>query len=75
MLRDANMLVPDAEQPPADQDNDRGDNGDLCPEDEEYFDRLDQSGCSHQGKGNIFKFIKSGCIEKSLFHQLIFISL
>jgi hypothetical protein len=41
MLRDANMLVPDAQQPPADQDNDRGDNGDPCPEDEEYFDRPD----------------------------------
>jgi hypothetical protein len=39
MLRDASMLVPDAQQPPADQDNDRGDNGDPCPEDEEYFDR------------------------------------
>jgi hypothetical protein len=39
MLCDANMLVPDAQQPPADQDNDRGDNGDPCPEDEEYFDR------------------------------------
>jgi hypothetical protein len=25
MQRDANMLVPDAQQPPADQDNDRGD--------------------------------------------------
>jgi hypothetical protein len=33
MLRDANMLVPDAQQPPADQDNDRGDNGVPCPED------------------------------------------
>jgi hypothetical protein len=26
MLRDANMLVPDAQQPPADQDNDSDDN-------------------------------------------------
>ena len=41
MLCDENMLVPDAQQPPADQDNDRGDNGDPCPEDEEYFDRPD----------------------------------
>ncbi len=41
MLRDANMQVPDAQQPPADQNNDRGDNRDPCPEDEEYFDRLD----------------------------------
>jgi hypothetical protein len=28
-------------QPPADQDNDRGDNEDPCPEDEEYFDGQD----------------------------------
>jgi hypothetical protein len=41
MLCDANMLVSDAQQPPADQDNDRGDNRDPCPEDEEYFDRPD----------------------------------
>ncbi len=41
MQRDANMLVPDAQQPPSDQDNDRGDNRDPCPEDEEYFDRPD----------------------------------
>ncbi len=41
MWRDANMQVPDAQQPPADQNNDRGDNGDPCPEDEEYFDRQD----------------------------------
>ncbi len=26
VLRDANMLVPDAQQPPVDQDSDRGDN-------------------------------------------------
>jgi hypothetical protein len=39
--RDANMLVPYVQQPPADQDNDRGDKGDPCPEDEEYFDRPD----------------------------------
>ena len=38
MQRDANMLVPDAQQPPADQDNDRGD---PCPEDDEFFDRPD----------------------------------
>ena len=30
MLRGANMLVPDAQQPPADQDIDRGD---PCPDD------------------------------------------
>ncbi len=36
--RDANMLVPDAQQPPADQDNDTGD---PCPEDDEFFDRQD----------------------------------
>ena len=30
MLCDANMQVPDAQQPPADQNNDR-DNGDPCP--------------------------------------------
>ncbi len=41
MQHDANMQVPDAQQPPADQNNDRGDNGDPCPEDEEYFDRPD----------------------------------
>ncbi len=41
MLCDANMLVSDAQQPPADQDNDRVDNRDPCPEDEEYFDRQD----------------------------------
>jgi hypothetical protein len=34
------MLVP-AQQPPADQDIDRGDNRDPCPEDEEYFNRPD----------------------------------
>jgi hypothetical protein len=31
MLQDANMLVPDAQQPPADQDIDLGD---PCPEDD-----------------------------------------
>jgi hypothetical protein len=36
--RDANMLVPDAQHPPADPDIDRGD---PCPEDEEFFDRPD----------------------------------
>jgi hypothetical protein len=36
------MLVPDAQQPPADQDNDRGD---PCPEDDEFFDRPDAFGC------------------------------
>ncbi len=41
MLRDANILVPDAQQQPADQDNDRGDNRDPCLEDGEYFDRQD----------------------------------
>ncbi len=41
MLCDANMLVPDAQQPPAVQDNDRGDNRDPCPDDELYFDRPD----------------------------------
>ncbi len=43
MQRDANMLVPDAQQPPVDQDNDRGDNGDPCPEDDEFFERPDAS--------------------------------
>ena len=38
MLRDANMLVPDAQHPPADPDIDRGD---PCQEDEEFFDRPD----------------------------------
>ena len=38
MRRDGNMLVPDAQQPPADQDIDRDD---PCPEDEEFFDRPD----------------------------------
>ena len=38
MQRDANMLVPDAQQPPADQDID---SGDPCLEDEEFFDRPD----------------------------------
>ncbi len=38
MLRDANRLVPDTRQPPADQDNDRGD---PCQEDDEFFDRPD----------------------------------
>ena len=41
VLCDAHMLVPDAQQPPADQDIDRGDNGDPCPEDEEFFARPD----------------------------------
>ena len=36
--RDANMQVPDAQQPPADLDIDRDD---PCPEDEEFFDRPD----------------------------------
>ena len=35
------MQVPDAQQPPADQNNDRGDNRDPCPEDDEDFDRPD----------------------------------
>ena len=38
VLRDANMPVPDAQQPPADLDIDRDD---PCPEDEECFDRPD----------------------------------
>ncbi len=38
MLRDANRLVSDTQQPPADQNNDRGD---PCPEDNEFFDRPD----------------------------------
>jgi hypothetical protein len=38
MLRDANRLVPDTQQPPADQDNDRGA---PCLEDNEFFDRPD----------------------------------
>ncbi len=41
MQCDANMLVPDAQHPPADLDIDRGDYGDPCPEDEEFFDRQD----------------------------------
>ena len=39
VLCDAKMQVPDAQQPPADQDNNRGDNRDPWAEDEEYFDR------------------------------------
>ena len=38
MQRDANRLVPDTQQAPADQDNDRGE---PCPEDNEFFDRPD----------------------------------
>ncbi len=38
VLCDANMLVPDAQQPPADQDNNRGD---PCQEDDEFLDRPD----------------------------------
>ena len=38
MQRDANRLVPDTQQPPADQDTDRGI---PCPEDNEFFDRPD----------------------------------
>jgi hypothetical protein len=41
VLRDANMLVPDVQQPPVDQDIERGDNNDTCPEDEFFFDRPD----------------------------------
>jgi hypothetical protein len=41
VLLDANMLVPDAQQPPVDQDNDRGDNRDPCQEDDEFFERPD----------------------------------
>ncbi len=41
MLSDANMLVPDVQQPPADQDIGMGNKGDPCPEDEEFFDRPD----------------------------------
>jgi hypothetical protein len=37
MLRDANRLVPDTQQPPADQDNDRGD---PCLEDDGILRRL-----------------------------------
>ncbi len=52
MLRAANMQVPDAQQPPADQDNDdRGDNRDPCPEDEEYFDRPDAATINRQSAG------------------------
>ena len=43
MLRDANMLVPDAQHRPADPDIDRGD---PCQEDEFFFDR-------HLGTWNI----------------------
>ena len=38
LQHDANMPVPDAQQPPADLDIDRDD---PCPEDEEFFDRPD----------------------------------
>jgi hypothetical protein len=38
VLRDANMLVPDAQHPPADPDIDRGD---PCQEDEFFVDRPD----------------------------------
>ncbi len=38
VLLNANMLVPDAQQPPADQDIDRGV---PCQEDDEFFDRTD----------------------------------
>ncbi len=38
MLHGANMLVPDAQQPPADPGIDRGD---PCAEDGEFFDRPD----------------------------------
>jgi hypothetical protein len=41
VLCDENMLVPDAQQPPADQDNHRGDNRDPCLEDDKFFDRQD----------------------------------
>ncbi len=41
VLRDANMLVPDVQQPPADPDICRGNKGDPCPEDEDFFDRPD----------------------------------
>ncbi len=49
MLRDANMLLPDDQKPPADQDIDSGDNRDPCPENEEYFDRLDAATMEHSG--------------------------
>ncbi len=47
--RDSNLLVPDAQQPPADQDidSDRGGNGDPCSENKEFFE-----GCSDDGRGN-----------------------
>ena len=38
LQHDANMPVPDAQQPPADLDIDRDD---PCPENEEFFDRPD----------------------------------
>ncbi len=41
MQREANMLVPDAQHPPADLDINRNNNEDPCMEDEEFFDRPD----------------------------------
>ena len=36
-LRDANMYVPEVQQPSADPVNEEGDYNDPCPEDEEFF--------------------------------------
>ena len=35
--RDANKRMPDAEEPPLDQEMDESGNNDPCPEDEEFF--------------------------------------
>ena len=49
VLRDANMPVQDAQQPPADLDIDRDD---PCPEDVEFFDRPDAATLDSHGRSN-----------------------
>ncbi len=46
--RDANMLVPDIQQPPADPDID---SGDPCPEDEECFESRPDAGAMEEAIG------------------------
>ncbi len=73
VLCDANMLVPDVQQPPADPDIDRGD---PCQKDEEFFDRLDASSCSHHGRLGCLpvptvKYIHSMCKYVPVIYQYI----
>jgi hypothetical protein len=58
------MLVPDAQQPPADQDND---SGDPCPEDDEFFDRPD-AGTMEEANGRFMDGLEAQ--ERGGFNDL-----